>query len=331
MAAGREICGSASVTALLRNEKLPCSSSEDLESLWIPTPSSVLHLGPKSLVNFSENVNGGDTKGTLFFQSHDKEDNGLYGDFDGCLNPPGKKRRLTVSQVQFLEKNFDVENKLEPERKLQFAKELGLQPRQVAIWFQNRRARFKSQRLEKEYDALKADYDKLKADYDNLLIEKQALKDQVLLLEDKLLLKTVVELEPQKTVMDDAETKTSLSNLLPMEVACCKQEDASSVKSDVFDYASDSPHYYNNRNGNHSSLMEPADCSQVFEPDQSDFSQDEEDNNPIIRNLLPPPPYFLKLEEDCYYNNDPPPPTPPINSCNFGFSVEDHPLWSWPY
>ncbi|KAK2636278.1 hypothetical protein Ddye_031070 [Dipteronia dyeriana] len=323
MAAGGKICGSSSVTALLRNEKLPCSSSEDVESLWIPKPSSVLHLGPKSLVNFSEIVNGGDTKGTLFVQSHDKEDCGLYEDFDGCLNPPGKKRRLMVSQVQILEKNFDVENKLEPERKLQLANELGLQPRQIAIWFQNRRARFKSQRLEKDYDALKADYDKLKADYDNLLIEKQALKDQVVLLEDKLLLKTVVELEPQKTIMDDAETKTSLSNLPP----CCKQEDASSVKSDVFDYASDSPHYYNNNtDANHSSLMEPADCSQVFEPDQSDFSQDEEDNNPS-RNLLPPPPYFLKLEEDCYYNNDP----PPINSCNFGFSVEDHPFWSWPY
>ncbi|KAK4841965.1 hypothetical protein QYF36_013378 [Acer negundo] len=328
MAAGGEIGGSSSVTALLRNEKLPFSSSEVLESLWIPKPSSVLHLGPKSLVNFSENVNGGDTKGTLFFQSHDKEDNG-YEDFDGRLNPPGKKRRLLASQVQFLEKNFDVENKLEPERKLQLAKELGLQPRQVAIWFQNRRARFKNQRLEKDYDTLKANYDKLKAEYDNLFTEKEALKDQVLLLEDKLLLKTVVELEPQKTIMD-AETKTTLSNLLPMVVACCKQEDASSSKSDVFDYASDSPHYYNNTDGNHSSLMEPADCSQVFEPDQSDFSQEEEDNNPS-RNLLPPPPYFLKLEEDCYYNNDPPPATTPINSCNFGFSVEDHPLWSWPY
>ncbi|KAG4130790.1 hypothetical protein ERO13_D09G167300v2 [Gossypium hirsutum] len=47
-----------------------------------------------------------------------------------------KKRRLSMHQVKALEKNFDVGNKLEPERKVKLAEELGLQPRQVAIWFQ---------------------------------------------------------------------------------------------------------------------------------------------------------------------------------------------------
>ncbi|KAK9130096.1 hypothetical protein Sjap_010583 [Stephania japonica] len=59
-----------------------------------------------------------------------------------------KKRRLSIDQVKALEKNFEVENKLEPERKVKLAQELGLQPRQVAVWFQNRCARWKTKQLE---------------------------------------------------------------------------------------------------------------------------------------------------------------------------------------
>ncbi|KAJ8772089.1 hypothetical protein K2173_027266 [Erythroxylum novogranatense] len=86
-----------------------------------------------------------------------------------------KKRRLSLEQVKSLEKNFEVENKLEPERKLRLAEELGLQPRQVAIWFQNRRARWKTKQLEKEYVALKAGYEALKLDYSNLEQQNEAL------------------------------------------------------------------------------------------------------------------------------------------------------------
>lgn len=93
---------------------------------------------------------------------------------------PEKKRRLMAEQVKFLEKSFEVENKLEPERKIQLAKELNLQPRQVAIWFQNRRARYKTKQLEKDYDFLKSDYDKLKLDFDCLQKDNNKLKIEVL-------------------------------------------------------------------------------------------------------------------------------------------------------
>jgi homeobox-leucine zipper protein len=91
----------------------------------------------------------------------------------------GKKRRLSLDQVKALERNFELENKLEPERKVKLGEELGLQPRQVAIWFQNRRARRKTKQLERDYGVLKASYDALKLDYHNLGQENEALTSKV--------------------------------------------------------------------------------------------------------------------------------------------------------
>ncbi|XP_057827469.1 homeobox-leucine zipper protein HAT5 isoform X2 [Cryptomeria japonica] len=101
------------------------------------------------------------------------------GGSDECGHFGDKKRRLTFEQVKTLEKSFEVGNKLDPERKLQLARALGLQPRQIAVWFQNRRARWKNKQLEKDYDLLKLDYDALKATYENLLQEHKQIKDEV--------------------------------------------------------------------------------------------------------------------------------------------------------
>lgn len=115
-----------------------------------------------------------------FFSSLDiDEDNGEA--FDPCVHRSEKKRRLSKDQVQFLEKSFEIDNKLEPDRKVQLAKEIGLQPRQVAIWYQNRRARYKGKQLEKDYDGLKESYDKLKVDFENLLKQNGSLKNEVIL------------------------------------------------------------------------------------------------------------------------------------------------------
>lgn len=112
-------------------------------------------------------------------------------DEEGCIEESGghvseKKRRLSVEQVKALEKNFEVENKLEPERKVKLAQELGLQPRQVAVWFQNRRARWKTKQLERDYGLLKANYDALKVSYDSLHHDNETLLKEIRELKSKL-------------------------------------------------------------------------------------------------------------------------------------------------
>ena len=129
------------------------------------------------MVSFAD-VRGGNGLNRPFFRTYDHDDNGDE-DLEDYFHQPEKKRRLSADQVQFLEKSFEVENKLEPDRKVQLAKELGLQPRQVAIWFQNRRARWKTKQMEKEYEVLQDSYNSLKDDYENLLKEKDKLKAQV--------------------------------------------------------------------------------------------------------------------------------------------------------
>ncbi|KAL3844646.1 hypothetical protein ACJIZ3_002049 [Penstemon smallii] len=101
---------------------------------------------------------------------------------DGSQMLGEKKRRLNLEQVKALEKSFEKGNKLEPERKMQLARALGLQPRQVAIWFQNRRARWKTKQLEKDYDVLKRQFDALKADNDALKSQNKKLQTQLVVM-----------------------------------------------------------------------------------------------------------------------------------------------------
>ncbi|KAJ3673357.1 hypothetical protein LUZ60_006731 [Juncus effusus] len=96
-----------------------------------------------------------------------------------------KKKRLSIEQVRTLEKSFEVGNKLEPERKVQLAKALGLKPRQVAIWFQNRRARSKTKQLERDYDALKRQFEAIKSDNETLVAQNKKLQSEILALKGK--------------------------------------------------------------------------------------------------------------------------------------------------
>ncbi|KAL1569446.1 homeobox-leucine zipper protein ATHB-40-like [Salvia divinorum] len=90
-----------------------------------------------------------------------------------------RKRKLSEEQVKMLEECFGSEQKLESERKERLAAELGLYPRQVAVWFQNRRARWKSNKLQEEYS-------KLKSDHHNAVLHKCRLETELLKLKEQL-------------------------------------------------------------------------------------------------------------------------------------------------
>lgn len=89
------------------------------------------------------------------------------------------KKRLTQDQVRLLEISFNSNNKLDSNRKSQLAQELGLPPRQVAIWYQNKRARWKSQSLEVDYKALQQRLDNAMLDNERLKLEVERLKEEL--------------------------------------------------------------------------------------------------------------------------------------------------------
>ncbi|XP_038722608.1 homeobox-leucine zipper protein HOX11-like isoform X1 [Tripterygium wilfordii] len=66
-----------------------------------------------------------------------------------------KKLRLSKDQSAFLEDSFKEHNTLNPKQKLALAKQLNLRPRQVEVWFQNRRARTKLKQTEVDCEYLK--------------------------------------------------------------------------------------------------------------------------------------------------------------------------------
>ncbi|XP_074383282.1 homeobox-leucine zipper protein HOX3-like isoform X2 [Apium graveolens] len=69
--------------------------------------------------------------------------------------PPRKKLRLTKQQSRLLEESFRQNHTLNPKQKETLAMELKLKPRQVEVWFQNRRARSKLKQTEMECEYLK--------------------------------------------------------------------------------------------------------------------------------------------------------------------------------
>lgn len=119
-------------------------------------------------------------------------------------------KRFSDEQIKSLESMFETESRLEPRMKLQLARELGLQPRQIAIWFQNRRARWKSKQLERDYNILRSNYNNLASKFEALKKEKQALVIQLQKLNDLIQ-------KPQEQAQSSSSTQVKAANSMDSE------------------------------------------------------------------------------------------------------------------
>ncbi|ERN00184.1 hypothetical protein AMTRI_Chr13g83230 [Amborella trichopoda] len=87
-----------------------------------------------------------------------------------------KKLRLSKEQSAVLEESFKEHNTLNPKQKHALAKQLNLRPRQVEVWFQNRRARTKLKQTEVDCEFLKRCCERLTEENRRLHKELQELR-----------------------------------------------------------------------------------------------------------------------------------------------------------
>ncbi|CDP03016.1 unnamed protein product [Coffea canephora] len=97
-----------------------------------------------------------------------------------------KKLRLSKEQTAVLEDSFKKHTTLNTAQKIELAARLGLKPRQVEVWFQNRRARTKLKQTETDCelwknhcDNLREENGKLKKEIDDLKALRAAFYAQI--------------------------------------------------------------------------------------------------------------------------------------------------------
>ncbi|KAG1359276.1 putative homeobox-leucine zipper protein HAT1 [Cocos nucifera] len=87
-----------------------------------------------------------------------------------------KKLRLSKEHSAVLEESFKEHNSLNPKQKIALARQLNLRPRQVEVWFQNRRARTKVKQTEVDCEYLKRWCERLTQENRRLLKEVAELR-----------------------------------------------------------------------------------------------------------------------------------------------------------
>ncbi|CAF1789294.1 unnamed protein product [Brassica napus] len=144
---GGRISGAATV---------PEEEEEAALSMSVSPPDSVtssfrLDFGIKSY-GYERRNNKRDIENDEVERSTSRASNEDNDDDNGATR---KKLRLSKDQSAFLEDSFKEHSTLNPKQKIALAKQLNLRPRQVEVWFQNRRARTKLKQTEVDCEYLK--------------------------------------------------------------------------------------------------------------------------------------------------------------------------------
>ncbi|KAL5730522.1 hypothetical protein ACHQM5_003329 [Ranunculus cassubicifolius] len=135
--------------------------------------------------------------------------------------PKCQKNRLTEVQLRLLEATFNQEKKLGQERKFQLAYQLGLPARQVAIWYQNRRARWKTQNIELDYQTIQTTLERTLADKERLQNEVGRLRTELQRVQEMLFrLKYNTPPPLSSSLSSFCEDYSSNSSSMPADVNC---------------------------------------------------------------------------------------------------------------
>ncbi|KAK0583878.1 hypothetical protein LWI29_004409 [Acer saccharum] len=138
--------------------RFPMAAEGDDGTALSSSPNSAVSSFQMEFCIRNNNNNGISSRSKREFETEthergsDDEENGLTR----------KKLRLSKEQSAFLEESFKEHNTLNPKQKLALAKQLNLRPRQVEVWFQNRRARNDHDLMENIENKNKNDRTKLK-------------------------------------------------------------------------------------------------------------------------------------------------------------------------
>ncbi|KAK7342704.1 hypothetical protein VNO80_25660 [Phaseolus coccineus] len=132
------------------------------------------------------------------------------------------KKRLTEEQVSILEKCFGSNMKLEPEQKFHLANQLGVPPRQVAIWYQNKRARWKTQSLEVDHGVLQAKLENVMAEKKQLEKDVERLKAELKKAQEMMLIGDVVKGGENSNTSNSNNNNYNNNNNSNNNGSCCE-------------------------------------------------------------------------------------------------------------
>ncbi|GMI95652.1 hypothetical protein like AT5G47370 [Hibiscus trionum] len=146
---------------------LPCAVDCEEEEAGVSSPNSTI-----SSVSGKRSERDGNNGDELDIERDCSR--GISDEEDG--DAARKKLRLSKDQSAILEESFKEHNTLNPKQKMALAKRLGLRPRQVEVWFQNRRARTKLKQTEVDCEFLKRCCENLTEENRRLQKEVQELR-----------------------------------------------------------------------------------------------------------------------------------------------------------